>query len=111
MNTARLQALAGDQFTRAVTMFEQAIGKSFDTDDPKMKNITKGETADRFNHCLRIFTVLRKDKQWSWARIEDHLPGLLRKQLDGIDWEKNLGNQRIWLPESHNPDFRGILGS
>lgn len=48
---------------------------------------SRAEYVRRTEICVKIFRELRGDLKWTVERILDHLPGFLRKQLDGVPWE------------------------
>lgn len=79
---------------------EDAIGASFATDDPPMRNPSQLEIKQRFARCVHIIKVLRGDKMWGTHRIVDKLPSLLRMDLDGADWDTATSRQRMWTPDA-----------
>lgn len=60
---------------------------------------TDAETKRRFNLCIDVFTMLRKDKafQWSIERIIAEMPKALRHKLDGTPWDPSKA-RATWAP-------------
>jgi len=83
MSGAFLELVQRRKVPIVVKAFERAIAASFEADKSRM---TRAEVRRRFDICASVFGQLRRDVGWSTERILDHLPGLLRAELDGIPW-------------------------
>jgi ribosomal protein S14 len=81
------------QISTVVLGFEKAIAKSFEDDKSTQ---TRSEVKRRFEICRRVFKELRGDKGWSVQRILDHLPTVLRCELDGQPWTPD--DRLVWMP-------------
>lgn len=70
---------------------ERAVQRSYDDDrirDGAGKVITtKDEIKRRVNLCVDMAKQLRHDAKWSVDRIADALPRMLRRRLDGQDFD------------------------
>jgi hypothetical protein len=76
---------------KLVRGIERAIQRSFDQDlvrDGAGKVITTAaEIKNRTNLCIDMARLLRHEAKWSIDRIVDTLPRLLRRRLDGLDFD------------------------
>jgi hypothetical protein len=96
-----LAALVQDErlLGRVVRAIEDAIVLSFGRDaarDGREPRMTGAEVKRRFEMCVSIFKTLRGDLGWSVERTLDHLPGLLRAELDGVPWVPD--GRAMWSP-------------
>jgi hypothetical protein len=87
------ELVAEEQIGRVVQGIERAVGASFLEDRARP---TGDEIRRRFDICTRIIKELRGDLGWALPRIFDHLPRLLRCELDGIPWK--LDERTLWAP-------------
>lgn len=86
---------------RVVLGFEEAIVYSFGQDaerDGREPRMTGAEVKRRFDACVRIFKTLRGDLGWSVERTMDHMPRLLRAELDGVPWVSD--GRAMWTPQT-----------
>jgi hypothetical protein len=107
MNQRSLASLAFDQeqLAKAVLGIEAAVAASFASDLERSSivmpfgrgSITQTEIKRRGELCIGMLRELRGDLGWSIDRINDHLPGMLRKRLDGEDWTPTDLSAR-WAP-------------
>lgn len=58
---------------------------SFAGDEGGMRNPTMAEVKERTEFCKRLVDELRNDMHWSFQRIRDHLPIVLRARLAGVE--------------------------
>jgi len=98
-----LASLVKDErlIARAVLGIEEAIARSFGQDalrDGREPRMTGAEVKHRFDICVRILKTLRGDLGWSVERSMDHLPRLLRAELDGVPWAPD--DRTLWTPQS-----------
>lgn len=89
--------LAEGQIPRATAIIESAIARSFQTDNPPMRNPVRAEVKRRFGIAISIFKVLRGDLEWSLSRIGDYLGRYLRNELDGVSWKPDT--RALWTPD------------
>ena len=88
-----LDLVSTEQIGPVVSAFERAIASSFATD---LSRRTGAEVKRRFEICEQILKALRGDLGWSVPRALDHLPRLLRSELDGVSWEPEA--RTMWSP-------------
>jgi hypothetical protein len=84
---------------------ERAIQRSYDSDlvrDGAGRVITTAdEIKRRTNLCIDMARDLRFESKWSVWRIADALPILLRRRLDGLDFDPTTVSARAtWFPDS-----------
>lgn len=89
---------------RLVKGIEAAVQRSYDTDlirDGAGKVITtQDEVKRRANLCIDMAKQLRHEAKWSVFRIVDALPKMLRRRLDGQDFDPTSTAARSsWFPD------------
>ncbi len=95
MDSEALERVVGrDALHAVVDLFTVTIAASFAT-HPTAR--THREVKRRFDVCLKILGVLRKDLGWTLERITDNLPVYLRCELDGVAWEPS--KRAVWLAD------------
>ncbi len=106
VNPALVELVSEDptNVARLVKGIERAIQRSSDQDlvrDGAGRVITTAaEIKRRTNLCIDAAKVLRHDMKWSVPRIVDALPRILRRQLDGQDWDPTTESARLsWFAE------------
>lgn len=65
----------------------EVVRRSFDEDDPPMRQVTGREVQRRVRLCWAAFKMLRHDLRWSIDRALHALPEKLRADLDGREWK------------------------
>lgn len=104
--------VAANKMEEVFESFNEAIQRSFTTDNPPMRDIKRSEVVRRFGLCMKVFRVLRGDKRWSIPKIKDYLHTYLRCELDGATWEPD--ESRVWVPDADRrvvvPSESGIVG-
>lgn len=107
VDKALLEIVSSDpkNLERLVVGIEKAVQRSFDADlirDGAGKVITsQSEVNDRVRFCIDVAKQLRHDAKWSIPRIADTLPKLLRRKLDGQDFDPTTESARMsWFAES-----------
>lgn len=102
---ALLEIVSKDKtnIARLVKGIERAVQRSFDSDlirDGAGRVVTtQDEVKRRINLCIDAAKMLRHDAKWSVFRIVDALPVMLRRKLDGNDWDPTTAAARAsWFP-------------
>lgn len=90
---------------KLVRGIERAVQRSYDQDlvrDGSGRVIaTQDEIKRRANLCIDMAKQLRHDAQWSVDRIADALPRMLRRRLDGQDFDPTTESARAsWFAEA-----------
>jgi hypothetical protein len=105
MDTALVKMVAEDRANaqKLIRGIEVAIQRSYDSDlirDGAGKAITSAdEIKRRANLCIDMAKQLRNDAGWSVFRIIDAMPLLLRRRLDGLDYDPtSLAARASWFP-------------
>lgn len=93
-----------NNIAKLVRGIENAVQRSFDSDllrDGAGRVITTGdEIKRRVNLCIDMAKQLRNDASWSVPRIVDAMPLMLRRRLDGQDYDPTTLSARMsWFPE------------
>jgi hypothetical protein len=106
MDASLLEIVSKDptNIEKLVKGIERAVQRSFDSDmirDANGRVMTSGsEVKRRVNLCIDMAKQLRGDASWSIPRIVDTLPKMLRRRLDGQDWDPTTETARTtWRAE------------
>lgn len=89
---------------KLVRGIEKAVQRSYDQDairDGAGRVVTtQAEIRRRTNLCIDMAKDLRHDAKWSIDRISDALPRMLRRRLDGQDFDPTTEHARLsWFAE------------
>lgn len=99
-----LQIVSEDpqNIAKLVRGIERAVQRSFDSDlirDGAGRVVTtQDEIKRRVNLCVDMAKQLRHDAKWSVPRIADALTKMLRRRLDGLDFDPTTeGARASWF--------------
>ena len=80
---------------KALTRVQVVISQSFRQDGSR---ITRDEVTRRFKLLEKWIRELRSESHgWTWERIFDALPQVLRHELDGVPWSPAT-HRSVWAP-------------
>lgn len=85
-------------------MIASAVEKSYPSD---IRNSTRRELSYRTQCAVDIVATLRGDMHWTLQRIRDHLPGFLRMQLNGGNWEPAA--RSTWQAGTQQVDVNDVV--